>query len=146
MMIELQTAAWESVKGRGFFRDENIPPACRNQFQMESFLTNVENMGRQARFVRKNHSVPTALTLLGGDDLIGDALLMAQFVRLVEEVGELARAILSNDKDNAITEAADVYITDANIATTLGAILDDSVRAKLAADERRGLLHGEAVR
>lgn len=144
MMIELQTAAWESVKGRGFFRDENIPPACRNQLQMESFLTNVENMGRLARFVRKNHSVPSTAPM--GNALIGDALLMAQFVRLVEEVGELARAILSNDKDNAITEAADVYITDANIATTLGAILDDSVRAKLTADERRGLLHGEVVR
>lgn len=144
MTIELQTAAWESVEGRGFFRNENIPAACRNQLQMESFLTSVENIGRIARFVRKNHSV--SATPPAGNALMGDALLMAQFVRLAEEVGELARAILSNDKDNAIIESADVYVTNANIATTLGAILDETVRAKLAADERRGVMHGEVMR
>lgn len=144
MMTELQIAAWESVKSRGFFKDENIPPACRNLMQMESLLTNVENIGRLARFVRKNHSVPATPPM--GNEMMRDALLLAQFTRMVEEVGELARAILSGDKHAAIVESADVYVTNANIHTTLGGILDDTVRAKLAADEQRGVMHGEVVR
>lgn len=144
MMTELQTAAWESVKSRGFFKDENIPPACRNLMQMESFLTNVESVGRLARFVRKNHSVPATPPM--GSELMRDALLLAQFVRMVEEVGELARAILNGNQKHALIESADVYVTNANIHTTLGGILDDDVRAKLAADEQRGIMHGEVVR
>lgn len=142
--IDLQTAAWTATESKGFFDGANIPAACHNQLQMESFLSNVENVGRLARFVRKNHSVPA--TLPAGNDLLRNPLLLAQFVRLVEEVGELSAAILSGDKESAIIESADVYVTNANVHTTLGARLVDSVPAKLNADMKRGYMHGEVAR
>lgn len=144
MLKDLQNECWESTKRRGFFRDENIPSACRNAHQMESILFTTAQTGRMARSMRKNHSVEA--TRPHGNVLVNDALLMSQVLRLIEEVGELCQAVRTGIKDDAIIEAADVQVTLANVASVLGVRLDDTTRAKLAADERRGILHGEAAR
>ena len=140
--MSLQNECWLSVERRGFFHDENIPAACHNMHQMESFLSTVEFNGRLARYVRKNYSVPAGTP---PNALMADALLLAQFVRLVEEVGELAEAIANGDTSAALTESADVYVTLANVHTALGGDLESTVSAKLQADELRGQMHGERV-
>lgn len=144
MLRELQTECWESTKRRGFFLDENIPSACRNTHQMTALLIAAEQVGNLARGMRKNHSVPA--TPPNGNGMIGDALLMSQVCRMFEEVGELAKALRANIRDEATVEAADVAVTLNNVCTVLAVRLEDITRAKLAADQRRGLLHGEVVR
>jgi hypothetical protein len=73
---------------------------------------------------------------------------MAQHVRLVEEVGELSRALRKDDgSDEAYRarceELADVVIVCASMAHVLGIDLWAEIQRKLKADELRGLLHGE---
>ena len=69
--------------------------------------------------------------------------LMAQVLRLGEEVGELSRAIRKGHWPDVQAEGADVYIVLAQIMGMLFIDLDDAVRAKLMADEQRGYLHRE---
>ena len=139
--MSLQTECWESVARRGFFHDENIPTACHNVYQMEYFLAQVTALGKSARGLRKNASV----TAGNGYGFLEHKLLLSQLLRLVEEVGELADAVQDNNQADAITEAADVFVTLANVMTALGGDLESTVRAKLQADELRGQMHGERV-
>ena len=79
--------------------------------------------------------------------------IMAQLMRLTEEVGELARAVRKADwvdiygdqvADSITSELADVFVVLANVAWMLGVdptTLETSILAKLAADEERGWLH-----
>ena len=139
--MSLQSECWESVERRGFFHDENIPTAYHNVFQMECFLSDVERIGKVARRLRKNASV----TAGNGYGFLEHKLLLSQLLRLVEEVGELADSVQDNNQADAITEAADVFVTLANVMTALGGDLESTVRAKLQADELRGQMHGERV-
>jgi len=66
-------------------------------------------------------------------------LLMAQFLRLVEEVGELGRA-LRKDVGTA-EEAADVLVVLYQISHICGIALEEATRTKILADEQRGHLH-----
>lgn len=76
------------------------------------------------------------------------APIMAQFLRSVEEKGELARALRKHDGSdetyqNICDELADGVITYASMAYMLGVDLEKAIREKLAKDEQRGRLHGE---
>jgi len=82
------------------------------------------------------------LTTEGQAPTFDDSLLMAQFTRLVEEVGELGRAMRHNDGATMLMELADVAIVCGAIAAHKGWNLDAAVNAKCARDEMtRGHLH-----
>ena len=66
-------------------------------------------------------------------------LLMAQFLRLVEEVGELGRALRKDAGTDE--EAADVLVVLYQIANICGIALEEATRTKILADEQRGHLH-----
>jgi len=73
---------------------------------------------------------------------MGEPLMMAQFARLTEEVGEVARS-LRKGGDTLAEELADVVIVAAQMAHLLGVDLETTITAKLASDEQRGHLHGQ---
>lgn len=61
----------------------------------------------------------------------------SQMLKLVEEVGELAKAINRGDLENQAHELADVALSLASLATKLGVpCLEDLVAAHVAADDR----------
>jgi len=70
-----------------------------------------------------------------------DATLMAQYARLVEEVGELGRALREGDSAGVRYECADVVIVAAQIAHLRSIDLEHAIRNKCAQDEMRGWLH-----
>lgn len=73
-------------------------------------------------------------------DWMGEPLMMAQFARLSEEVGEVARSLRKGGDDLA-EELADVVIVAAQMARLIGVDLEQAIAAKLTADEKRGHLH-----
>lgn len=71
-----------------------------------------------------------------------DGHLMRQYTRLVEEVGEVGRAL--RGKGSVTSEVADVVITCANVLHVYGvsgAEMEAIISMKLASDEQRGHLH-----
>jgi len=58
-------------------------------------------------------------------------------VKLLEEAGELAKAILKGDKENALEECADVAIITAHICRGLGSKLFDEMISKFYVLEKR---------
>ncbi len=73
-------------------------------------------------------------------DWMGEPLMMTQFARLSEEVGEVARSLRKGGDDLA-EELADVVIVAAQMAHIVGVDLHNAIAAKLTADEMRGHLH-----
>ena len=141
--MKLQQLATDSVKRRGFHEDANIPDAARNLYQMEYLLESAVAVGRNARRMRKNGSVPAMPST--ATHTMRNPLLMAQTMRFLEEVGELAEALLYGNPQSVRGELADVQITMYNIASVQEISLDNAVRDKLTADELRGYMHGERV-
>ena len=75
-----------------------------------------------------------------GDDF-KDSVMMSQYARLVEEVGEVGRAMRKPD-ESVLTELADVVIVCAAIAELMGWNLAVAIADKCAMDEaERGHLH-----
>jgi phosphoribosyl-ATP pyrophosphohydrolase len=74
-------------------------------------------------------------------------LIMGQVLRLVEEVGEVARALRKRQTEQILIEIADVVIVCANLfhvvaqETNCPYSLEQVILDKLAADEARGRLH-----
>ena len=67
--------------------------------------------------------------------------LHATFVWLVEEVGELAEAILEGDREGMKEELADVLAWLVSVANLLGIDVEEAISAKYRADlERAGCL------
>ena len=138
--MKLQQIATDSVKRRGFHEDANIPTAAKNLYQMEYLLESTVAVGRNARRMRKNDSVaamPSTAT-----HTLRNPLLMAQTMRFLEEVGELAEALLFGNPQSVRGELADVQITMYNIASVQEIDIETAVRDKLTADELRGYMHG----
>lgn len=77
-------------------------------------------------------------------DWMGEPLMMAQFARLTEEVGEVARS-LRKGGDTLPEELADVVIVAAQMAHIVGVDLHQAIADKLTADEMRGRLHNGHV-
>ncbi len=73
-------------------------------------------------------------------DWMGEPLMMAQYARLAEEVGEVARS-LRKGGDTLAEELADVVIVAAQMAHLINVDLEKAIAAKLTADESRGHLH-----
>ncbi len=73
-------------------------------------------------------------------DWMGEPLMMAQYARLAEEVGEVARS-LRKGGDTLAEELADVVIVAAQMAHLINVDLEQAITAKLTADEIRGYLH-----
>lgn len=67
--------------------------------------------------------------------------------RLLEEAGEVGRALRQGNAEQAIIELADLVITAQNLAHRIqpGITLDRIIADKLARDEHRGYLHGEEI-
>ncbi len=57
--------------------------------------------------------------------------------KLLEESGELARAMLRDDRENAIEELGDCVIVLASVARYLGVDLQEAAEAKLLVHEHR---------
>jgi NTP pyrophosphatase (non-canonical NTP hydrolase) len=74
--------------------------------------------------------------------VVDDRLLMAQWLRFVEEVGELSRALRKGN--GAADEMADVLIVLFQLAHVLGVDLEAATPDKLQRDEARGHLHNGA--
>ncbi len=90
---------------------------------------------------RRGFHHPTAYT-----PTAADPILTMQTFRLLEEAGEVARALRKNQPENALIELADLIIVAQNLAHRLhpGLGLDMLIQAKLATDElARGQLHGD---
>lgn len=138
--MKLQQLATDSVKRRGFHEDANIPDAARNLYQMEYLLESAVAVGRNARRMRKNGSVPAMPST--ATHTMRNPLLMAQMLRHLEETGELAEALLFGNPQQIRSELADVFVTLSNVATMCGVDLETAVRDKLTADELRGYMHG----
>lgn len=138
--MKLQQLATDSVKRRGFHEDKNIPDAARNLYQMEYLLESAVAVGRNARRMRKNGSVPAMPST--ATHTMRNPLLMAQMLRHLEETGELAEALLFGNPQQIRSELADVFVTLSNVATMCGVDLETAVRDKLTADELRGYMHG----
>lgn len=77
-------------------------------------------------------------------DWMGEPLMMAQYARLAEEVGEVARS-LRKGGDTLAEELADVVIVAAQMAHLINVDLEQAIAAKLTADESRGYLHSEEL-
>ena len=60
-----------------------------------------------------------------------------QMAKLLEEAGELARAIIRDDKKNAIEELGDCVIVLSSVARYLGVDLKSATADKLAEHEKR---------
>ena len=67
--------------------------------------------------------------------------LYATFTWLVEEVGELAEALLAGERDKIMEELADVIAWTLSIANLVGVSAEEAVRRKYGGDlERAGCL------
>lgn len=62
----------------------------------------------------------------------------ATFAWLVEELGELAEAMLSNNKDGVEEEIADVLAWTASLANLLGVDIEEAIRKKYYSPTVRG--------
>ena len=71
----------------------------------------------------------------------GGVLVEVTLVKAMEEMGELARAILAGDTGNAREEAADIAIVLVHLVRGLGGSLHDEMEKKAAVIDRR-LVHG----
>jgi NTP pyrophosphatase (non-canonical NTP hydrolase) len=137
----LQRTAVDSVKRRGFY--DTVNPRAKDIAVMVLFLQSMVFVGQQARRLREStHDQAICAVTENDSPLLHNAMLMAQMLRLQEEVGELAQEFLDGNTDASQIEAADVAIVIFQIAEVLGCDLDATIRAKLVADERRGRLHG----
>ena len=63
--------------------------------------------------------------------------LMGTFAWLVEEVGELAEALLKGDREAAMEELADVVAWTFSVANLLGVDMEEALRRKYGGDIER---------
>lgn len=62
----------------------------------------------------------------------------ATFTWLIEELGELAEAMLSNNKDSVEEEIADVLAWTVSLANLLGVDVEEAIRKKYCSPAIRG--------
>lgn len=62
-------------------------------------------------------------------NLISGTTTHHQALKLVEEVGELASAILHNDREKTVDGIGDCYVVLCNLSAKIGLSLDDCARA-----------------
>lgn len=148
--MNLQTKAVESVQQRGFWQEENIPAAAWDTTIVEEWQLEVIDVGDETRSLRK--AVKEEFPFYKRRAAAHTALLNAQTFRLVEETREVVASVHDSqfnreqfDTNELATELADVLIVLYQIAQLQGVDLEASVLDKLAADEKRGHLHGQGV-